>query len=141
MFSYDTSLTEVLLYTIKVEQKHLEEVIKDHDACLAKTHELEKDRDLWKGWCYQIVGSIMVVLDLINPELPTREARAPPLGVLNKCQRALGWLHQFVKEAGEYVGAHVLSKVHAHFPLIDFKRFELGYPKEVGPKQVDELRI
>jgi hypothetical protein len=46
-----------------------------------------------------------------------------------------------VKEAGEYAGAHVLSMVHAHYPQIDFKRLELGYPKEVGPKQADELRI
>jgi hypothetical protein len=46
-----------------------------------------------------------------------------------------------VKEAGEYGGAHVLSMVRAHYPLIDFKRFKLGYPKEVGPKQADELRI
>jgi hypothetical protein len=28
-----------------------------------------------------------------------------------------------------------------HCPLINFKRFEIGYPKEVGLKQVDELRI
>jgi hypothetical protein len=53
----------------------------------------------------------------------------------------LGWLHQFVKEVREYASAHVLSMVRAHYPLIDFKRFELGYPKEVGPKQPDELRI
>jgi hypothetical protein len=46
-----------------------------------------------------------------------------------------------VKEAREYAGAHVLSMVHAHYPLIDFKHFKLGYPKEVGPKQADELRI
>jgi hypothetical protein len=76
-----------------------------------------------------------------QPELLATETRAPPLGVLDKCQRALGWLHQFVKEAGEYMSAHVLSMVHAHYPLIDFKRFELGYPKEVGPKQADELQI
>jgi hypothetical protein len=31
--------------------------------------------------------------------------------------------------------------VRMHYPLIDFKRFEIGYPKEVGPKQLDELRI
>jgi hypothetical protein len=31
--------------------------------------------------------------------------------------------------------------VRAHYLLIDFKRFELGYPNEVGPKQADELRI
>jgi hypothetical protein len=46
-----------------------------------------------------------------------------------------------MKEAGEYAGAHVLSMVRTHYPLIDFKRLELGYPKEVGPKQADELRI
>jgi hypothetical protein len=88
-----------------------------------------------------MVGGILPVLDLINPELPTTDTRAPPRGVIDKCQRALGWLHQFVKEAGEYAGAHVLSMVRAHYLLIDFKRFELGYPKEVGPKQADELRI
>jgi hypothetical protein len=53
----------------------------------------------------------------------------------------LGWLQQFVKEAGVYAGAHVLSMVCAHYPLINFKCFELRYPKEVGPKQADELRI
>jgi hypothetical protein len=31
--------------------------------------------------------------------------------------------------------------VRVHYPLIDFKHFELGYPKEVGPKQADELQI
>jgi hypothetical protein len=46
-----------------------------------------------------------------------------------------------MKEAKEYAGAHVLSMVRAHYPLIDFKCFELGYPKEVGPKRVGELRI
>jgi hypothetical protein len=54
--------------------------------------------------------------------------------VLDKCQRALGWLQEFVKEANEYAGAHVLSMVRAHYPLINFERFELGYPKEVGLK-------
>jgi hypothetical protein len=46
-----------------------------------------------------------------------------------------------MKEAGEHAGAHVLIMVRAHYLLIDFKRFELWYPKEVGPKQADELRI
>jgi hypothetical protein len=37
-----------------------------------------------------------------------------------------------MKEAGEFVGALVLSMVRAHYPLIDFTRFAKGYPKEVG---------
>jgi hypothetical protein len=88
-----------------------------------------------------MVSGIMLVLNLIDLELPAPEALAQPLGVLDKCQRALGWLQQFVKEAGEYAGTHVLSMVRAHYPLLDFKRFELGYPKEVGLKQADELWI
>jgi hypothetical protein len=122
-------------------KKHLEEAIKDRDTYLAKALELEKDQDLWKGQCNQMVADIMPVLDLIDPELPAADTRPPPRGVIDKCQRALGWLHQFMKEAGEYAGAHVLSMVRAHYPLIDFKRFELGYPNEVGPKQADELGI
>jgi hypothetical protein len=46
-----------------------------------------------------------------------------------------------MKEAREYAGVHVLIMVHTHYQLIDFKRFELGYHKEVGPKQADKLWI
>jgi hypothetical protein len=45
-----------------------------------------------------------------------------------------------VKEAGEFAGAHVLSMVHAHYPLIDFTHFTKGYPKEVGVQEAGELR-
>ena len=54
-------------------------------------------------------------------------------------QKAWGWFQEFVKEAGEYTGAHVLSMVHAHYPLIDLKRLEAGYPKEVDPDKAEEL--
>jgi hypothetical protein len=50
-----------------------------------------------------------------------------------------GWLQQFVKKAGEFVGAHVLSMVRAHYPLIDFMRLAKGYPKEVGMQEAGEL--
>jgi hypothetical protein len=102
-------------------KKHLEEAIKDCDTFSLKTRELEKDWDLQKGRCNQMVAGIMPVLDLIDPELPATDTRALPRGVIDKCQRALGWLHQFMKESGEYAGAHVLSMVRAHYPLIDFK--------------------
>jgi hypothetical protein len=45
-----------------------------------------------------------------------------------------------MKEAGEFAGAHVLSMVRAHYPLIDFTRFTKGYPKEVGVQEAGELR-
>jgi len=46
-----------------------------------------------------------------------------------------------MKEAGEYIGAHVLSMVCAHYPLIDLKRLEAGYSKEVDPDKAEELRM
>ena len=46
-----------------------------------------------------------------------------------------------MKEAGEYAGAHVLSMVCAHYPLIDLKRLEARYPKEVNPDKAEELRM
>ena len=46
-----------------------------------------------------------------------------------------------MKEAGEYAGTHVLSMVRAHYPLIDLKRLEAGYPKEVDPDKAKELRM
>jgi hypothetical protein len=45
-----------------------------------------------------------------------------------------------MKEAGEFVGAHVLSMVRVHYTLIDFMRFTKGYPKEVGVQEAGELR-
>jgi hypothetical protein len=38
------------------------------------------------------------------------------------------------------VGAHVLSLVHAHYPLLEIARLEARYPREVGAEQADELR-
>jgi hypothetical protein len=46
MFPYNASLTIVLLCRTKSAKKHLEEVIKDRDACSAKALELKRDQDL-----------------------------------------------------------------------------------------------
>ena len=59
--------------------------------------------------------------------------------MIERCQRAWGWFQEFVKEAGEYIGAHVLSMERAHYPLIDLKRLEARYTKEVDPDKAEEL--
>jgi hypothetical protein len=38
------------------------------------------------------------------------------------------------------VGAHVLSLIHVHYPLLDIARLEVGYPREVRVERADELR-
>ena len=81
------------------------------------------------------------MLDLICPELPEDQPRAPRLTPIEKAQQALGWLQQFVKDAGEFAGAHVLSMVRAHYPLVDLSWLEMGYPKEVGPQEANDLRV
>ena len=108
----------------------------------AKKHldDLIKDRDSWKVNCCRIWKGVSPVLDLISPELPESQPRAPQLTPVEKAQRAWDWLQQFVKDAGEFAGAHVLSMVRAHYPLVDLSRLEKGYPKEVGPQEADELR-
>ena len=81
----------------------------------------------------------MSVLNLIDPALAEDVPRTPQLGLIERCQRAWGWFQEFMKEAGEYAGAHVLSMVRAHYPLIDLKRLEARYPKEVDPDKAEEL--
>ena len=82
----------------------------------------------------------MPVLNLIDPAVAEDVPRTPQLGLIKRCQKAWGWFQEFLKEAGEYAGAHVLSMVRAHYPLIDLKRLEAGYPKEVDLDKAEELR-
>jgi len=103
--------------------------------------ELVKDRDSWKTNCIKILKGAAPVVDLISPELPEDQPRAPRLTPVEKAQQAWGWLQQFVKDTGKFAGAHVLSMVCAHYPLVDLSRLERGYPKEVGPQEADDLHV
>ena len=122
-------------------KKHLEAVMKDRDGWKARCLETTEDRDTWKNQCQEVATGIMPILDLIDPALTEEVPKAPQLGLVKRCQKAWGWFQEFVKEVGEYTGAHVLSMVRAHYPLIDLKRLEAGYPKEVDPDKAKELRM
>jgi hypothetical protein len=131
-----------VIAVVKVNaKKHLEAMMKDRDGWKTQCQEVTKDHDTWKGRCQEMAKGIMPVLDLINPEMPEDVPRAPRLGLIGKCQRLWEWFQDFVKEACEYVGAHVLSMVRAHYPLIDLSRLEAGYPREVDLDKDDELRV
>jgi hypothetical protein len=67
----------------------------------------------------------------IGPDSTEAGVEAPKIGLVEKSQNAWGWLQQWTKDIKEYVGAHVLSLVHAHYPLLDIARLEAGYPREV----------
>ena len=109
-------------------KKHLETVMKDRDGWKARCLEITEDRDTWKNRCQEVATGILPVLNLIDPALTEEVPRTPQLGLVERCRKAWGWFQEFVKEAGEYTGAHVLSMVRAHYPLIDLKRLEARYP-------------
>jgi len=125
---------------LKVNAKrHLEAVIKERDDWKARCLKATEERDTWNKRCQEMATGIVPVLDLIDPALTEEELRTPQLGLVERCRQAWGWFQEFVKEAGEYTGAHVLSMVRAHYPLIDLKCLEAGYPKEIDPDKVEEL--
>ena len=97
-------------------KKHLETMMKDHDGWKARCLEITEDRDTWKNQCQEVATGILLILNLIDPALIEEVPRTPQLELVERCQKAWGWFQEFVKEAGEYTGAHVLSMVHATTP-------------------------
>ena len=59
-------------------KKHIEDLVKDWDS--------------WKANCIKIWKGVGPVRDLINPELPEDQPRAPRLTPVEKAQQAWGWL-------------------------------------------------
>ena len=109
-------------------KRHLEAVIKERDDWKAQCLRATEERDTWNKRCQEMATGIVPVLDLIDPALTEEELRMPQLGLVERCKQAWGWFQDFVKEAGEYMGAHVLSMVRAHYPLIDLKRLDVTEP-------------
>jgi hypothetical protein len=111
----------------------------EQEALNDKCKTLIKERETWKHACIEIAKGIAPVLDIIGLNSTEAGAEAPKIGLIEKSQKAWGWLQQWTKDIKEYVGAHVLSLVRAHYPLLEITRLEAGYPREVGAVQADEL--
>jgi hypothetical protein len=88
----------------------------------------------------EMAKGIAPVLDIIGPDSTEAGAEAQKIGLVEKSQKAWGWLQQWTNDIKEYVGAHVLSLVRAHYPLLEITRLEAGYPREVRAEQADELQ-
>jgi hypothetical protein len=88
-----------------------------------------------------MVKGIAPVLDVIGADSTEAGVEAPKIGLVEKFQKAWGWLQQWTNDIKEYVGAHVLSLVRAHYPLLDTARLEASYPREVRVERADELRL
>jgi hypothetical protein len=104
-----------------------------------KCKTLIKEQETWKHACTEMAKGITLVLDIISPDSTEAGAETPKIGLVEKSQKAWGWLQQWTKDIKEYVGAHVLSLVRAHYPLLEIAHLEAEYPREVGAEQADEL--
>jgi hypothetical protein len=107
-------------------------LMKEQEALNGKCKILIKERETWKHACAEMAKGIAPVLDVISADFTEAEVEAQKIGLVEKSQKAWGWLQQWTKDIREYVDAHVLSLVRAHYPLLD--------PREVGVERADELR-
>jgi hypothetical protein len=112
----------------------------EQEALNDKCKMLIKEQETCKHACAEMAKGIAPVLDIIGPDSTKTGAKAPEIGLVEKSQKAWGWLQQWTKDIKEYVGAHVLSLVRAHYPLLEITLLEAGYPREVGAEHADELR-
>jgi hypothetical protein len=114
--------------------------MKEQEALNGKCKILIKERETWKQAYTEMAKGIAPVLDVIGADSTEAGVEAQKIGLVEKSQEAYIWLQQWTKDIKEYVGAHVLSLVRAHYPLLDIARLEAGYPREVMVERVDELR-
>jgi hypothetical protein len=125
---------------IKAWPQKCSKLMTEQEALNDKCKTLIKERETWKHACAEIAKGITLVLDIISPDSTEAGAETPKIGLVEKSQKAWGWLQQWTKDIKECVGAHVLSLVRVHYPMLEIARLEAGYPREVGAERADELR-
>jgi hypothetical protein len=79
--------------------------------------------------CEAMEQGIAPVLDLIGlePDQPDAAGRpARPDAIIERCRNFLSAFKQYVGDACEYVGAHVLGVVWSHYPGVDLRRLAVG---------------
>jgi hypothetical protein len=89
--------------------------MKEQEALKGKCQVLVRERETWKRTCTKMAKGISPVLDIIGTDFTEAGVEAPKVGLVEKSQKAWGWLQQWAKDIREYVRAHVLSLVCAHY--------------------------
>jgi hypothetical protein len=93
--------------------------------------------------CEAMEQGITPVLDLIGAEAaqPTEAGRpVHPYAVVERCRSSLSAFKQYVGEACEYVGAHILGVVRSHYPGIDLRWLAAGVAANTSEEQAEDLR-
>jgi hypothetical protein len=124
---------------IEVWSQKCSKLMTEQETLNSKCKTLIKERETWKHACAKMAKGIAPVLDIISPDSTEAGAESQKMGLVEKSQKVWRWLQQWTKDIKEYVGAHVLSLVRAHYSLLEIARLEAGYPREIGAEQADEL--
>jgi hypothetical protein len=108
---------------------HMEALIKEKNHLVSKCKAMEQ--------------GIKPVLDLIGmePEEAPSDRPARPEAIIEKCQSSWIWFKQYIRDAGEYMGTHVLGVVRSHYPRVHLKRLETGVSNKTDQRKAEQLRI
>ena len=93
--------------------------------------------------CEAMEQGITPILDLIGlePEQPDAAGRpARPDTIIDRCRNSLSAFKQYIEDAYEYVGAHVLGVVRSHYPNVDLWRLAAGVSSNTSEQRAEELR-
>jgi hypothetical protein len=105
--------------------------------------EFGKQIKWYQDKCEAMEQGITPVLDLIGAEAaqPTEAGRpVHPYAVVERCRNSLSAFKQYVGEACEYVGAHILGIVWLHYPRIDLRRLAAGVAANTSEERAKDLR-
>jgi hypothetical protein len=82
------------------------------------------EKDHWESKCKAMEEGIKSVLDLISmePEEGPTDRSVRPEAIVEKCQSSWACFKQYIRNAGEYVAAHVLAVVQSHYLGVDLKK-------------------
>jgi hypothetical protein len=101
-----------------------------------------KEKDHLASKCKAMEEEIKPVFDLIGMELEGGPTDRPAQleVIVEKCQNSWTWFKQYIRDAGEYVAAHVLAVVRSHYPGVDLRRLEASVSSNIDPVKAEQLR-
>jgi hypothetical protein len=80
----------------------------------------------------------LIGLELEQPDAAGRPAC--PYTIVEKYRNSLSAFKQYVRDACEYVGAHILGVVRSHYPGVDLRRLAAGVSAKTSEEQAEDLR-
>jgi hypothetical protein len=103
---------------------------------------LMKEKEHLASKCKAMEEGIKPVLDLVGmePEEGPADQSIQPDAIVKRYQSSWACFKQYIRDAGEYVAAHVLAVVRSHYPEVDLRRLEAGVSSNTDLVKAEQLR-